>query len=70
MEKIGDRILKVQFVEYVGKRKGKVTHIEVKQSELDRMIKDSEKPVHAQFSLFYFFFLHFQRLATALLFSK
>ncbi len=52
VEKIGDRIVKVQFVEYVGKRKRKVTHIEVKQSELDRMIKDSEKPVHAQFSLF------------------
>jgi len=52
VEKIGDRIVKVQFIEYVGKRKRKVTHIEVKQSELDEMLKKSDKPVHAQFSLF------------------
>jgi hypothetical protein len=52
VEKIGDRIVKVQFIEYVGKRKKKVTHIEVKQAELDEMLRNSDKPVHAQFSLF------------------
>ena len=52
VEKIGDRIVKVQFIEYVGKRKKKVTHIEVKEAELDEMIKKSDKPVQAQFSLF------------------
>jgi hypothetical protein len=52
VEKIGDRILKVQFIEYVGKRKKKVTHIEVKEAELDEMLKKSDKPVHAQFTLF------------------
>ena len=52
VEKIGDRIVKVQFIEYIGKRKKKVTHIEVKEAELDEMIKKSDKPVQAQFSLF------------------
>jgi hypothetical protein len=52
VEKIGDRIVKVQFIEYVGKRKKKVTHIEVKEAELDEKIKKSDKPVQAQFSLF------------------
>ena len=52
VEKIGDRIVKVQFIEYVGKRKKKVTHIEVKEAELDEMLKKSDKPVQAQFSLF------------------
>jgi hypothetical protein len=42
----------VQFIEYVGKRKKKVTHIEVKEAELDEMLKKSDKPVQAQFSLF------------------
>lgn len=41
IEQIGDTIVKVEFVEYIGKRKKKVTHIEVKQSELDEMIKQS-----------------------------
>lgn len=52
VEKIGDRIVKVQFIEYVGKRKKKVTHIEVKQAELDEMMKKTNNPVQAQFSLF------------------
>jgi hypothetical protein len=52
VEKIGDRIVKVQFIEYVGKRKKKVTHIEIKEAELDEMLKKSDKPVQAQFSLF------------------
>jgi hypothetical protein len=52
VEKIGDRIVKVQFIEYVGKRKRKVTHIEVREAELDEMLKKRDKPVQAQFSLF------------------
>jgi hypothetical protein len=52
VEKIGDRIVKVQFIEYTGKRKKKVTHIEVKEAELDEMFKKSDKPVQAQFALF------------------
>ena len=52
VEKIGDRIVKVQFIEYTGKRKKKVTHIEVKEAELDEMMKKSDKSVHAQFALF------------------
>ncbi|EFK08824.1 conserved domain protein [delta proteobacterium NaphS2] len=52
VEKIGDRVVKVQFVEYVGKRKKKVTHIEVSEAELDAMMAASDKPVHAQFTLF------------------
>ena len=31
-------MVKVEFVEYIGKRKKKVTHIEVRQAELDQMI--------------------------------
>jgi len=52
IEKIGNRVVKVQFVEYVGKRKKKVTHVEVRESELDEMIKASDKPVSAQLTLF------------------
>ena len=52
IEKIGDRVVKVQFVEYTGKRKKKVTHIEVKEAELEEILKKSEKPVQAQFALF------------------
>jgi hypothetical protein len=52
VEKIGDRIVKVQFIEYTGKRKRKVTHIEVKEAKLDEMLKESDKPLQAQFSLF------------------
>lgn len=52
IERIGDRIVKVQFIEYTGKRKRKVTHIEVKEAKLDEMMKESGNPVQAQFSLF------------------
>jgi len=52
IEKIGDRIVKVQFIEYTGKRKRKVTHIEVKEANLDEMMKKNGNPVQAQFSLF------------------
>ena len=52
IEKIGDRVVKVQFVEYMGKRKKKVTHIEVKEAELEEMLKKGDKPVQAQFTLF------------------
>jgi hypothetical protein len=50
VEKIGDRIVKVQFIEYTGKRKKKVTHIEVKEAELEEMMKGTDK--QAQFALF------------------
>jgi len=52
VEKVGDCVVKVEFVEYIGKRKKKVTHIEVTQSELDEMIESSDKPVSAQYTLF------------------
>ena len=52
IEKIGDRVVKVQFVEFTGKRKKKVTHIEVKEAELEEILKKSDKPVQAQFALF------------------
>ena len=52
VEKIGDRVVKVQFTEYIGKRKKKVTHIEVTREELDEMFEKSDKPLQVQFSLF------------------
>ncbi|MDY6990202.1 MAG: DEAD/DEAH box helicase family protein [Thermodesulfobacteriota bacterium] len=52
LERVGDRVVKVEFVEYIGKRKKKVTHIEVRQAELDQMLKSSDKLVAAQFTLF------------------
>ena len=52
VEKIGDRLVKVQFTEYSGKRKRKVTHIEVKEAELDEMLKQGDKPGGAQFEMF------------------
>ena len=52
IEKIGDRVVKVQFIEYTGKKKKKVTHIEVKEAELDEMLKNNEQSVQAQFALF------------------
>lgn len=54
VEKMGDRMVKVQFIEYIGKRKKKVTHIEVKEAELDDMISNSEKPVQIQYYLIQF----------------
>jgi hypothetical protein len=50
-EQIGDKVIKVSFTEYVGRRK-KTTRIEVKQSELDQMIKDTDNPVSVQMMLF------------------
>jgi len=52
IEKIGNRIIKVQFTEFIGKRKKKVTHIEVKTSELDKLIDKAGNPVEIQYSLF------------------
>ena len=52
IERIGDRIVKVQFIEYIGKRKKKVTHIEVKENELEEMMDKNGKRIHAQFTLF------------------
>jgi len=50
-EQIGDKVLTVSFTQYVGKRK-KVTRIEVKRSELDKMIKEQDGPTSAQLMLF------------------
>jgi len=50
-EQIGNKVLKVSFTEYVGRRK-KTTRIEVKRSELDKMIKENDKPVSVQLMLF------------------
>jgi hypothetical protein len=52
VEKIGDRVVKVQFIEYTGKRKKKVTHIEVKEADLDEIMTKKDKPVQAQFAMF------------------
>lgn len=52
VEKIGNRIIKVKFIEYTGKRKKKVTHIEVTEEDLDKILEDTNNPVQAQFSLF------------------
>jgi hypothetical protein len=51
-EQIGSKLLKVQFIEFVGKRRKKVTHIEVTQAELKDLLKNSEKDVVAQLSMF------------------
>ncbi len=50
VEKIGDRIIKVKFTEYTGKRKKKVTHIEITEGDLEKMLEDSDNPVEAQLS--------------------
>ena len=52
LEQIGDFVIKVRFTEFTGKRKKKVTHVEVTQAELDEMVKESKGPVIAQLSLF------------------
>ena len=52
IEQVGDFIVKVKYTEFIGKRKKKVTHIEVTQTELDKLVKESESPVIAQLSLF------------------
>lgn len=51
-DRIGDKIVKVQFTEYIGKRKKKVTHIEVTTAELDKMIETTNRHVQVQYSLF------------------
>ena len=50
-EKIGDRVVKVSYVEYIGRRK-KVTRIEVKESELDEMLKKEDGPLTYQLNMF------------------
>jgi len=50
-EQIGDKIVKVSFTEYVGRRK-KTTRIEVKQSELDQILKDKDNPASVQLMMF------------------
>ena len=52
VDRIGDRIVKVQVIDYTGKRKKKVTHIEVREAELEEMLKRGENVGMAQFSLF------------------
>jgi hypothetical protein len=52
IEQIGDTVVKVEFTEYIGKRKKKVTHIEVKHSEIDQMINQAGSRVGVQFVLF------------------
>ncbi len=47
-----DRVVKVQFIAYTGKRKKKVNHIEVKEAELEEILKKGDKAGMAQFSLF------------------
>ena len=50
-EQIGNKVIKVSFIEYVGRRK-KVTRVEVKESELDDMIKEKDSRVSAQLNIF------------------
>ena len=50
-ERIGDKILKVSYVEYVGRRK-KTTRIEVKESDLDEMLKKEDGPLTYQLNMF------------------
>ncbi len=52
VDRIGDRIVKVQFIEYAGKRKKRVTHIEVREADLEEMLNKGDKNRMAQFSLF------------------
>jgi len=52
VEKIGNRIIKVKFTEYTGKRKKKVTHIEITEGDLEKMLKDTHNPAQAQLSMF------------------
>ena len=51
VEQIGDMLVKVEYVEFLGKRKKKVTRIEVKYSDLDEIVKDKGSAA-LQFSLF------------------
>jgi SNF2 family DNA or RNA helicase len=51
-EQIGSKVVKVQFIEFVGRRRKKVTHIEVTQAELTNLLSKTEKNVVAQLSIF------------------
>jgi SNF2 family DNA or RNA helicase len=51
-EQIGTKVVKVQFIEFVGKKRKKVTHIEVTQAELSDLLKNPENNVVAQLSMF------------------
>jgi hypothetical protein len=44
--------LRILPISYTGKRKKKVTHIEVKEDKLDEMLKSGDRPGQAQFALF------------------
>ena len=57
IEQIGDtvvkvEVVKVEFVEYIGRWKKKVTHIEVKHSEIDQAIEQSGHRGMVQFAMF------------------
>ena len=51
-EQIGTKVVKVQFIEYTGRRRRKVTHIEVTQAELKGILDTRESNVVAQLSMF------------------
>ena len=51
-EQIGSKVVKVQFIEFVGKKRKKVTHIEVTQAELKDILNTQGKNVVAQLSMF------------------
>ena len=51
-EQIGNKIVKVQFIEFVSKKRKKVTHIEVTQAELKDLLNTQGKNVVAQLSMF------------------
>ena len=51
-EQIGDKVVTVEFIEYLGRRKKKVTRFEVKQADLDKLIAESETRVQAQYAMF------------------
>lgn len=50
-ERIGDRVIKVEFIEYKGRKK-RVTHVEVRQAELDGLLAEAGEKASAQFALF------------------
>ena len=52
IELIGDSVVKVEFVEYVGKRKKKVTRIEVKHSEVNQALEQAGHQGTVQVALF------------------
>ena len=51
-EHIGSKVVKVEFIEFVGRRRKKVTHIEVTQAELKDLMKNPQGNVVAQLSMF------------------